>query len=128
MQKSEFGKGLTYCLGLFLCHSERDYVVRDGFAKTKEDKECLEIITRPAMWFYGAADHLFGLQIPETLSESLQKRLRKFRAKVLSQRLPMDPKDNATEKDKAWAIQEAKDLLRLIDKFHGVKTQKGSWQ
>lgn len=27
-----------------------------------------------------------------------------------------------------WAIQEAKDLLRLIDKANGVKTIKGGYE
>lgn len=27
-----------------------------------------------------------------------------------------------------WAVQEAKDLLRLIDKFHGIKTAKGEYE
>jgi len=119
--RSEFGKGLTYCLGLFLCHSERDWLIT-------EDDKAKGNINKPYMWFYVAADHLFDLEIPETLPKSLQNRLKKFQSKVLHWRLPMDEKDNATEEDKQWAIQEAKDLLRLIDKHFGIKTQKGDWE
>lgn len=119
--KSEFGQGLTYCLGLFLCHSERDYLI------SEEDIE-RGIINKPYLWFYAAADHLFDLEIPETLSKPLQNRLKRFRNKVLHWRLTIDKKDKATEKDKQWAIQEAKDLLRLIDKNFGVKTQKGGFE
>jgi len=33
---SEFGKGLTYCLGLFLCHSGTDYYIPKMDKKTKD--------------------------------------------------------------------------------------------
>lgn len=125
---SEFGQGLCYCLALFLCHSERDFIVNDGFAKTKAEKECLEIINRTSLWFYGAADHLFDLEIPENLPTSLKRRLKKFKGKVLCWRLPMGIQIESTKEDKYWAIQEAKDLIRLIDKHYGVKTQKGQWE
>jgi len=126
--KSEFGKGCAYCLGLFLCHSERDYIVRDGFAKTKKEKECLEIINRPSMWFYGASDHMFEMEIPKNIPLRLQKRLGRFKTKAIKWRLPMDEKDNATEDDRKWAIQEAKDLLRELDKQLGLKPIKGGWE
>ena len=80
------------------------------------------------MWFYSATDHLFDLQIPETLPKSLQTRLKKFQNKVLKWRLPMNEKDYATKRDKLWAINEAKTLLILIDKHFGIKTQKGDWE
>ena len=127
MVKSEFGKGLSYCLGLFLCHSEREYIARD-FIKTKEDKECFGIINRPSMWFYSAADHLYDLEIPEDLPTRLKNRLKKFRSKVLGWRMTMRDEDAATEEDRIWAIQEAKELLRLIDKNWGVKTSQGGYE
>jgi len=125
---SEFGKGLTYCLGLFLCHSERDYIVKDEFAKTKEAKDALKIINRPDLWFYMAADHIFDMEIPISLPQKLKNRLMKFRSKVIGLRLPMNLKNLATEKDKIWAVQEAKDLLRLIDKHFGIDTKRGDFE
>ena len=118
---SEFGKGLVYCLGLFLCHSERDYLI------TEQDKE-KGIINTPHMWFYAAADHINELTIPQTISPKLRKRLIQFQHKVMHWRLPFGTRKNATEEDRQWAIQEAKDLLRLIDNHFGVKTQKGDWE
>ena len=126
--RSEFGQGLTYCLGLFLCHSERDYNMPKRLNATKKEKEVLEIINRPDLWFYGAADHLYEMEIPETLSRRLKKRLAKFKDKVMGWRLVMDEKDKPTQEDKTWSINEAKDLLRLIDKHMGVKTKQGDWQ
>lgn len=119
-QNSEFGKGLTYCLGLFLCHSERDYLI------TENDKEKM-IINKPHMWFYGASDHLFDLQIPKTLPKVLQKRLKEFQRKCLIWRLPMMQEDKATEEDRIWAVDEAKELLRAVDRYYGIKTIKGDW-
>ena len=118
---SEFGKGLTYCLGLFLCHSERDYLI------TTKDIE-KGIINKPYMWFYGAADHMFELEIPTDLPKKLQLKLKKFKGKVMGWRLTLAKEDHATKGDKKWAIQEAKDLLRAIDNFHGIKTSKGDWE
>ena len=118
---SEFGKGLTYCLALFLCHSERDYLIT-------EDDIAKGIINKPHMWFYGAADHLYDLQIPANLPKDLKKRLKEFKSKVLSWRLPFNAAKNATKEDRWWAIQEAKELIRLIDNHFGVKTQKGDFE
>ena len=126
--KSEFGKGLCYCLALFLCHSERDNIMNASFAKTDEEKKCLEIINRASMWFYGAADHIFDLEIPDNLSTRLKRRLKIFKSKVLYWRLPMGNQVESTKEDQEWAIQEAKDLIRLIDKFNGIETQKGQWE
>lgn len=119
-EESAFGQGLTYCLGLFLAHSERDYLMT-------EDDRVKGIINKPSMWFYAAADHLFDLQIPKNLPIKLKRRLSKFKSKVVGLRLPMDEK-KATEKDKIWAIQEAKELLLEIDKFWGVDVLKGGWE
>ena len=117
--KSEFGKGLTYCLGLFLSHSEREYWARGDDSK---------VVDKPERWFNAASDHLYDLQIPDSLPKTLQKRLAKLCRKSIHWGHGFDAKDVPTEEDKKWAIQEAKDLLRLIDKHFGVSTQKGDWQ
>lgn len=109
---SEFGKGLTYCLGLFLCHSERDYM-----------KETDRIINNIGLWFNGAGDHLFELQIPISLPFDIRVRLKEFKDKVITWRCSEPTKEN-----KEWAIREAKDLLRLLDEHIGIKTSKGDWE
>lgn len=106
-KESEFGMGLCYCLGLFLAHAERK-------VDTGEDT---------SLWFNGAADHLFEMQIPLELPVRLAKRLEKFQSECLSFRL-----ERASKTEKSDAIQEAKDLLRAIDKLHGVPTIKGCWE
>lgn len=123
---SEFGKGLCYNLGLFLCHSERapmyskEMAGKMGFSEQETKRK------NASMWFYGATDHMYELEIPEYLPTTLKRRLRKLVKTCFDNRMRMD--DNVDPKIQQWAIQEAKDLLRLIDKFHGVKTKKGSWE
>jgi len=111
---SDFGKGLTYCLGLFLAHSGRE------IGTTSESYDA-------GIWFNGASDHLYDLQIPEDLLGGLQSRLKRFQRKVLGWGHGFTA-ETPTERDQQWAIQEAKNLLRLIDKSHGIKTQRGHWE
>ena len=40
----------------------------------------------------------------------------------------MDKKDYATKEDKIWAINEAKELLRLIDEYLKIKPIKGNFE
>ena len=122
--KSEFGKGLTYCLGLFLAHAQ-DHRIESELKDAKGIRPELSV----ELWFYGAADHLFDLEIPKNLPYRLKKRIKKFQSRVLFLRMPVGRTVNGpTEEDKNWAIQEAKDLLRLIDKHFGVKTGKAQWE
>jgi len=105
---SEFGTGLTYCLGLFLCHSERklaDY-----------DKD------NTSMWFDAAADHLYELEVPDTLPNELVEELTEFQTQCLYWRL-----NNASKDDMEWAIKTAKGLLMKIDSHFGIKTEEADW-
>ena len=118
MSKSEFGKGLCYNLGLFLAHEQM-------FKREITENNLIANI-----WFNGASDHLYELQIPKTLPKSLQKRLKNFQEKCLdlghgSGLLDMT---SATKEDIKWAVQEAKDLLMEIDKAHGIKVSKGHYE
>lgn len=118
---SEFGKGLTYCLGLFLAHTDRINSDLEVYKKIGSNHAY-------GMWFYGAADHLYDFQSDSAPNELLKNRCKKFYQKCLSLRLPMEEKEQATKEDYYWAIQEAKDLLRLIDQANGIETEKGDWE
>lgn len=116
---SEFGKGLTYCLGLFLAHEAMYAPRNDGEKK----------IMRASSWFNGASDHLYELQIPTTLPKSLQTRLGKFRGRMLDLGHGFNvPNNKITWDEVQLACDEAKTLLRLIDKHYGIATLKGAYQ
>ena len=122
-ESSEFGQGLTYCLGLFLAHAERARDIKNSYSKIGLKYQDMW----PEIWFNGAADHLFDLVIPSTLSEGLQNRLKNFQSKCLHCRLCLEV-NAVTEEDVKWAIQEAKDLLRMIDQEYGIETIQGQWE
>lgn len=116
--KSEFGKGLTYNLGLFLAHQDRFYDKRN-----KEDSSYDKLY--PSLWFSGACDHLYELIIPKTFPKKLQKKIKDFESKVFKFR-SFDY--DATEKDIEWSLNEAKDILLDIDKQLGIKAIKGDYE
>jgi hypothetical protein len=120
MSDSEFGKGLTYCLGLFLAHAER---FRDQAYMSALGKDRME------MWFNAASDHLYDLQIPETLTPELSSRLIEFQSKCLRWGHGFDLTDaeKATEADMDWSLKEAKELLLEIDKHFGIPVEEATW-
>lgn len=107
MKTSEFGKGLTYCIGLFLAHAER----------TQYDKSDY------SLWFNGAADHLYEIESADNMPEKLKKKISEFQYKCLHWRLT-----KATKEDFEWALEEAKTILIQIDKFIGLKPIKADWE
>jgi len=113
-EKSDFGMGLAYCLGLFLAHSER-----------YGEREIKDVDAH--LWFNGASDHFYELQV-EFAPKKLQKRLKRLQDKALNWGHGYGPSVKATYKSIVWALQEAKDLLREIDKANGVNTVKGTWE
>lgn len=125
MDKTDFGKGLTYCLGLFLCHSERNEMYTEDMAKKLDIDEEARGKRNSEMWFNGASDHLYDLQIPKTLPDTLQKRLKKLQDKAINWGHGLQ--SNCKIEDKDWAVNEAKKLLRLIDKHNGVSVGEAQW-
>lgn len=109
---SEFGKGLAYCLGLFLAHAER----HGGLGQESE--------INATVWFNGAADHLVEMDT-DNAPKKLEKRLIKFKDKCLDFRQGLS--NTPTAADFYWAVLEAKELLRLLDKEAGIKTEKAKF-
>lgn len=106
---SEFGKGYAYCLGLFLAHAERHIGDRDKI--------------RGGLWLYGAADHIFELEIPDQLTDDEKMRADAFKGLVLDQRMGEVP-----WKEVDALIQTAKDLLLEWDKRCGISAEKGDYE
>lgn len=112
--KSDFGSGCAYCLGLFVAHEFKRINIDNKF--------------EVSLWFNGAADHLFDLVIPNEFNDKIKERLAKFQEKCLGWRLPLETKEFPNVKDYNWAINEAKELLRLIDEENGIKTKEAVWK
>jgi len=101
-KESEFGKGITYCLGLFLCHIENfniyepaDPQVRDVMAKT---------------WFYGSTDHLY--EIDETgCTDEINKMITELKNFAFDRRNCV----NGTREDIRKCKRMALDILMKID-------------
>jgi hypothetical protein len=117
-QRSEFGRGLAYCLGNFLAHEGRLMVFDCNRVNVKKDY---------GLWFYGSTDHLFDLEVPKEYPLKLKKKILAFRDRCLYLRLPMDGY-KATEKDFRRATGEAREILMEIDKRIGVKSVKGDYE
>ena len=108
------GKGTTYCIGLFLAHSERYMDERiDGSLS----------LLRIEMWFDSAGDHLRGLIIPKEYPQKLKMKMRNLQRFVLRYG---NGELNPTASTISWAVKEAEDILYEIDKFHGITPEKGS--
>ena len=118
--ESEFGKGLTYCLGMFLAHAER--ITYFGSKIMDDGGESMKQRTINS-WFNGASDHLFELVIPETLPKDLQDRLKSFQKKCCENSMW-----DVTEKDIDMALSEAKEFLREIDDVFGIETIEATWK
>jgi hypothetical protein len=114
---SEFGKGFAYCLGLFLAHADR---VREY--KTYGERNGM--LGQPASWFYGAADHILEMEIPDNCPEEMKNEVAQFINRCVHWRLPIDP-PYPTWDDVSWAIQTAKDILLKWDIHCGIPAEKG---
>lgn len=114
-KESEFGRGLTYCIGLFLAHSERE------FFNTGTNRDY-------SLWFNGASDYLYELDLSKVKNISLRNQLNKWRTKVIHWGHGAS-EPFATDEDFNWAIQQAKDFLLEIDiNIIGVEAIKGQWE
>lgn len=126
---SEFGKGLCYCLGLFLAHADRIHSQLETYSNLrKANPDLFKEDSAVEMWFNGAADHFFEFQPDSAPTSALRRRCKELGKLCLKWRLPLYGDKKPTIDDAVWAIQEAKDLLRLIDEANGIPTEKGQWE
>lgn len=119
---SEFGSGLLYSVGLFLKHAERGYGADKLIAAYPSENEYW------AMWWYGAADHLMDMRIPESLPDSIKGPAKLLEVIAIQYRLPMNEKPTDNKEKAAEAIALAVKILFEADKFIGVEPEKGDWE
>ena len=119
---SDFGKGFSYCLGLFLVHSESAYENRFDADENGFDVD---------RWFNGAADHLFEFDA-ENCKEELRERCLFFKEKCLGflrrNRCVGSPSPAPILDDVWWALQEAKNILLEYDRLNGFEVEKAEWE
>jgi len=125
MTNSEFGKGFTYNIGMFIAHEKG--------IKDWQELQSKSLISEGAqMFFYEASDHLFELTLPKKIKKELRLRIKNWQHKCLNWRGPNHPLDttfnNPTFNDAIWAIDEGKEILRLWDEKCGIKTIKGDFE
>src|SRR5208337_1893319 len=132
--RSEFGKGLAYCLGLFLAHADRFRSEKQVYKQLNRTAVAKELhatysTVEAERWFSGASEHLYGLQIVKA-PKVLRKRLTIFRDKCVTwgRGFESDRKKTPTKKDFEWAIREAKDLLFELDRLSDVKPTKATYE
>lgn len=100
INQSDFGKGFTYCIGLFLAHGE-----------PTSQKYC----------FYCATDHLQELKIPDHFTFATECRL--WRDKCFEWRF-----SECTKDDIKWAVKQAKRFLLEWDKQNGIECAESRWK
>lgn len=152
IETDQHGRGLSYCLALFISHegtyrsvlAEVETLAAEG-ALQFEDSYRLDVtkqrqvIERLAStrWFTYAAAPLRHLEIPVTLPTVLRDRLTRFYERCRRWSLPESRSElpeaqetlDAAHLDPSpvnvtWSLQEAKELIRLIDELHGIPTSK----
>ena len=124
-QESEFGAGLLYPIGLFMMHAERKTISDEAVSKkiygdNWKNKEW-------SMWWYAAADHLFEMEIPDSLPDDIKNKANTLQGIAMAYRLPMEDKRDNEEKAQE-ALKLAKEILFEADKLIGIKPIKGSWE
>lgn len=122
IEKSDFGKGFTYCLGLFLAH-ERELCREEEITQKNPQLNYTHVL-------YGACDHLFDLVTPDSLSQELKDRTNILKDKGLEWRLPFKFTPTV-EEQRAVArelFSEAKSILLAYDLELGTPAIKGDYE
>ncbi len=110
-ETSEFGKGFTYCIGLFLAHQH----MMESYQKES-----------PYLWFNGASDHLFELQIRDNFV--LKDACLAWKEEVLDLGHGRGLMEKGNFDDIAWSLNKAKEFLMAWDKQCGIDVEKGRWE
>ena len=126
MAKSDFGDGFVYCLFLFAKHQGRLREQLSTWAEMK--KKAPDLFSEAdaiSLWFTGAGDHLFGLNVPEKWKGTkIDKLATKLRNKGLSWRM----NELGGLGDLGEYFDDMEKLCRLVDReIGGVEVIKAQW-
>lgn len=119
MSKSEFGRGFVYNLVLFAKHWA---MFRETMKETNMDMFHI--------WFNGASDHFYELEIPEQFKKTqIGKLAQELRDDCLSMGhgARMFGPNQATREDFIKTFEKLEKLCMLLDKELGVKAVKAEF-
>ncbi len=119
-EKSEFGKGLVICLVKFAEHYERLMSYKETYKNIGEYRAV-------EMWFNGASDHLYEIEVPTnwkgTKMERKVKELQKYALKIGHGFTG----EKFKEADVFKALEMTHKIALLIDKHLGLSPDIGEW-
>ena len=123
---SEFGKGFVYNLILFSKHWWRHFEWLDNYKKMREDGENVGLFSDEdalSLWFNGASDHFYELEIPKQWQKKKIGKLAKWiQDKGLYWRHGFEKKP--TQKDFDEMFEKIEELAMEIDKELGIEDIK----
>jgi len=126
--KSEFGRGFIYNLILFSKHWGMHF---DDLKTYKEmrikNPDLFDEKKAFRMWFNGASDHLYELEIPKKYEGTKIGRLAKWiqdKGLYWGHEFEKEP----TRKDFNMMFEKIEKLARLIDNELGVETKEAEWE
>jgi len=127
---SEFGYGFVYNLVLFAKHAFMYTNFRNEWEKVREkSKDKLSVSPEEhgaSLFFYGATDHLFDLEIPERYKNTkIERKVVELLSFCHARRLLY--RGNG-EKDFQKVFEILDEILFLIDKDLGIKDIKATWE
>ena len=97
-------------------------------AETRDSRQKRELIERGAAirWFSNAVADLYDLNVPKTLPQHVRRRLKIFQQNCLRWASPTSVSSGPTAEDVRWAVQEANELLKLVEQYVNVTNTRQS--
>ncbi|GAJ23735.1 unnamed protein product [marine sediment metagenome] len=126
--KSEFGSGLVICLVKFAEHAEAWIKWRDQYKQMHAaNPELFDESGAVEIFFYGASDHLYDMEIPEKYSKTkIARKIVELKSMALHIGHGIQ-RGNHTEADVIKAYDLCREIALLIDKDLGLKPDIGKW-
>ncbi|MHA1329991.1 MAG: hypothetical protein ACTSR2_02830 [Candidatus Hodarchaeales archaeon] len=125
---SEFGKGFVYNLILFAKHWWSYFRILELYQKLeKKHPDLFNEKEASTLWFSGASDHLYELEIPKQWKRKKIGRLAKW-IKEKGLYWGHGFKEQPTKKDFEEFFEKLEELARLIDKELGVEDIEAEWR
>lgn len=125
MCEEKFGKGFIYNLLLFAKHWERAEHDIEAYKRTYKNTGIKPEAHALSVWFNGASDHLFCLEVPKQWeNHRIGKLAKRLRNKILELGHGKRMLTNITREEFEKVFDDIERLTRMIDRELGVETRK----